>query len=230
MVTMKLIAAGMTILYLVLLCILLYCAKNKQERYLTAKMTCSSLFLVLGILYGMCASSLRNFLWMFPALLFCFMGDYFIGIFRKSKNTRHFMLGLSLFLMAHIGFAVFVMQWYPGVRLWNLLLPAALGMVFLVLERVCGLHMKRLKWPAFFYCLVLSFFLIKALGFAYTVGNDGSIFIGVGAVLFFLSDLSICFLYFISYKSAGKKLAMHYFNLVTYYISILVLEMGMGYL
>lgn len=89
---------------------------------------------------------------------------------------------------------------------------------------------EKIKMAGVFYCLVLSFFLIKALGFAYTVGNDGSIFIGVGAVLFFLSDLSICFLYFISYKSAGKKLAVHYFNLVTYYISILVLEMGMGYL
>lgn len=228
MFTVELIAAGTTMPYMILLCILLYCAKNRQERYLTAKMTCSSLFMVLGVLYGMCATSPMIFIWMFPALLFCFLGDYFIGIFRKSKNTRHFMLGLVLFLLAHVGFIVFVMRWYPGIKIWNLLLPAALGVVFLILEKVCRLHMKKLKWPAFLYCLVLSFFLIKALGFSREAQSAGALLIGAGAVLFFLSDLSICFLYFVSYRSAKKKLAVHAFNLLTYYISILVLEMGMG--
>ena len=228
MFTVELMVGGTTMPYLVILAILLRCAKDKPDKYLTAKMTCSSLFMVLGVMYAMCARQPWNFWWMFPALTCCFLGDYFIGIFRKSKNTRHFMLGLILFLLAHVGFSVFVIYWHPGIELWNVLLPLGFGLVFLVMEKACRLRMKKLKWPAFVYCLVLSFFLIKALGFALEVQSPGAILIGAGAFLFFLSDLSICFLYFTNYKSARAKLAVHYFNLITYYISILVMEIGMG--
>lgn len=228
MIAVKYVIAATVLPYLLFLALLLYCAKEKQEHYLKAKMTCSSLFLISGAAFGMSASSFSHFLFMLPALICCFLGDYYIGIFRKTKKTRHFMIGLILFLLAHLGFILFVLRWHPDISWWNLLFPICFGVVFFALQKICRLKMKKLKWPALVYCLVLSFFMIQAQTFAFSEKTIGAVLIGVGAFLFFLSDLSICFLYFINYRTPGAKLAVHYFNLITYYVSVYVLEIGMA--
>ena len=213
--------------YCLLLLGLLYAARRQSGHYLTVKMICSTAFVLLGILYAAVPGNLAYLPWMLPALILCFLGDFLIGLFRKSHRSRHFMLGLCFFLAAHVGFSAFLLKLHPGIHLWNVLIPVLVCGIFLVVERGCHLNMKKMKLPAMVYALFLSFFMIKALEFAGGNLGTGAGWIGLGALLFFASDVSIIFLYFRSFRSQRTKTGVHVFNLVTYYLVIIALEIGL---
>ena len=225
--TVEIMAAG-TAVYLCLLGNLLRAAVRGSQRYLTAKMVNSGAFVVLGILFAAVSGHISYLTWILPALALCFLGDFFIGLFRKNHKSRHFMLGLIFFLAAHLGFSLFLLILNPGIDLFNVGLPLAAGAAFLLLERLCGLKMRKLRWPAFFYALLLTFFMVNAVKFALDQRSAGAMWIGAGAVLFFASDVSIIFLYFHTFQLAEQKTAVHIFNLATYYLGILGILIGLG--
>ena len=217
-----------TAVYLILMMRLLLTAARGLPRYLAAKMAASGTFVVLGIVFALAAGHGFFLAWMLPALLLCFLGDFFIGLFRKSRNSRHFMLGLIFFLAAHLAFSFFLLAMHPGIDVFNIGIPLAVGVIFLLLERFCGLNMRKLRWPAFFYAFFLSFFMVNALKFAFDARNTGALWIGAGSALFFASDVSIIFLYFHTFRRTENKTAVHIFNLTTYYLGILGILIGVG--
>ena len=204
------------------------CMVKSNLALLTAKMVNSGAFVVLGILFAAVSGHISYLTWILPALALCFLGDFFIGLFRKNHKSRHFMLGLIFFLAAHLGFSLFLLILNPGIDLFNVGLPLAAGAAFLLLERLCGLKMRKLRWPAFFYALLLTFFMVNAVKFALDQRSAGAMWIGAGAVLFFASDVSIIFLYFHTFQLAEQKTAVHIFNLATYYLGILGILIGLG--
>ena len=143
------------VIYLCLLGNLLRAAVCGSQRYLAAKMTNSTGFVALGVFFAFLSGPLSYLAWILPALLLCFLGDFFIGLFRKTRKSRHFMLGLIFFLAAHLGFSLFLLMLHPGIDPFNIGIPLAVGVVFLLVERLCGLKMRKLRWPAFFYALLL---------------------------------------------------------------------------
>lgn len=95
------------------------------------------------------------------------------------------MLGLIFFLAAHLGFSLFLLMLHPGIDPFNIGIPLAVGVVFLLVERLCGLKMRKLRWPAFFYALLLAFFMVNALEFALDRRSVGALWTGVGAAAVF---------------------------------------------
>ena len=225
--TEGMMTAGVVI-YLCLLGNLLRAAVCGSQRYLAAKMTNSAGFVALGVFFAFLSGHLSYLAWILPALLLCFLGDFFIGLFRKNRKSRHFMLWLIFFLAAHLGFSLFLLMLHPGIDPFNIGIPLAVGVVFLLVERLCGLKMRKLRWPAFFYALLLAFFMVNALEFALDRRSVGALWTGVGAALFFASDVSIIFLYFHTFRRPEQKTAVHVFNLATYYLGILGILIGLG--
>ena len=80
--TEGMMTAGVVI-YLCLLGNLLRAAVCGSQRYLAAKMTNSAGFVALGVFFAFLSSHLSYLAWILPALLLCFLGDFFIGLFRK---------------------------------------------------------------------------------------------------------------------------------------------------
>ena len=70
--------------------------------------------------------------------------------------------------------------------------------------------------------------MVNALEFALDRRSVGALWTGVGAALFFASDVSIIFLYFHTFRRPEQKTAVHVFNLATYYLGILGILIGLG--
>ncbi len=117
------------------------------------------------------------------ALVLCWWGDYFLT--RGSETS--FLLGLSAFLLGHLGFAVAFLihgitpRWTLAAAVM-LLIPAMA--VYLWLEAQLG----PMKLPVCAYIAVISLMLALAAG---TRGHGATRLILIGAALFYASDLFV---------------------------------------
>jgi uncharacterized membrane protein YhhN len=147
-----------------------------------AKFIASSAFVALAIRGGASGSVYGRLILAGLALSWC--GDMFlIGL---SKTA--FLAGLVAFLLAHVAYvAAFVRHGYERRWIWVAMVPVtaiAIG-VFVWLEPYTPADLLN---PVRAYVAVISLMVIFAIG---TQGRGGSILIVAGAMLFFLSDLSV---------------------------------------
>lgn len=147
-----------------------------------AKFIASSAFVALAIRGGAPGSVYGRLILAGLALSWC--GDMFlIGL---SKTA--FLAGLVAFLLAHVAYvAAFVRHGYERRWIWVAMVPVtaiAIG-VFVWLEPYTPADLLN---PVRAYVAVISLMVIFAIG---TQGRGGSILIVAGAMLFFLSDLSV---------------------------------------
>ncbi|MFK5854594.1 MAG: lysoplasmalogenase [Bacteroidota bacterium] len=123
-------------------------------------------------------------------LVFSLFGDVFLML-PKDK----FVQGLASFLIAHIFYIVaFGLGFGPYFELGYLIPAAIYAIVFLwILLPKTG----KMKIPVMVYALVLMVFLWQALGRFYYLGNQASLYIIVGAVLFVISDTILAYARFV---------------------------------
>jgi len=124
--------------------------------------------------------------WIVAGLVLSLGGDVAL----MFKGGRWFLIGLVLFLLAHVTYAV-------GFTLPNGFHPADLvtGAVLLAIAAAIYLYLKpglgKMRVPVIIYILVISFMVNRALsaffGTAFTTTQAW--LMSVGAVLFWLSDL-----------------------------------------
>lgn len=147
-----------------------------------AKIVASSGFLTVAYLGGALQSSYGKILLLGLAL--SFLGDAFL----IGESRQAFLGGLAAFLLAHIAYvASFVVN---GVNLrWMsaAAIPVA-AIAFAVSTWLAPHTPPELAVPVKLYTAVISGMVIAAVG---TRGKGGSVLILVGALLFFLSDLSV---------------------------------------
>ena len=147
-----------------------------------SKFIASSAFVALAIRGGALASVYGRLILTGLALSWC--GDMFlIGL---SKTA--FLAGLVAFLLAHVAYvAAFVRHGYERRWIWVAMVPVtaiAIG-VFVWLEPYTPPDLLN---PVRAYVAVISLMVVFAMG---SQGRGGSKLIVAGAIMFFLSDLSV---------------------------------------
>ena len=134
-------------------------------------------------------------------LVFSWFGDMFLT---GSTHTA-FLLGLCAFLLAHVAYiAAFVAHGYS--RRW--VIAAALPLTVIAIAVWVWLEPNTapyLSIPVRAYIAAITVMVIFAFG---TQGHGGSRYIVVGAVLFFLSDLSVAALRLIETPNATYVLGL----------------------
>lgn len=147
-----------------------------------AKLIASTAFVTLAIRSGAWEST-------YGRLILLGLGlSWFGDMFLVGESEVAFLSGLVAFLLAHVAYvSAFVRHGYHRGWVWAAALPvtAIAIAVFAWLEPYTPAEMMI---PVKAYVAVISVMVIFAVG---TQGRGGSRLIVIGAVLFFLSDLSV---------------------------------------
>ncbi len=147
-----------------------------------AKVTASCGFVAVAVLSNSLRSTYGRLL--LAGLSLSFLGDVLL----IGETQQAFLGGLAAFLLAHLAYvAAFAVN---GVSLrWmaSAALPV-LGIAIAVATWLAPYTPPELALPVKLYIAVISAMVIAALG---TRGKGGTLLILVGALLFFLSDLSV---------------------------------------
>jgi len=147
-----------------------------------AKLIASSAFIAVALQSGAVSSGYGRLI--LVGLVCSWCGDMFL----TNLTQTAFLLGLGAFLLAHVAYiAAFIVH---GVnRRW--LLAAAVPVLALAIAVTAWLApyvAPYLSIPVRAYTAVISVMVIMAIG---TRGNGGHLLILAGALLFFVSDLSV---------------------------------------
>jgi len=159
---------------------------NQQQSYILKPLS-TLLVIAVALLSFLTPNVQASFtLWVTAGLVLSLGGDVAL----MFKSSRAFLIGLVLFLLAHIVYAI-------GFTLPNGFHPADLitGAVLLVVAVGVYLYLLpglgKMKGPVLFYILVICFMVNRAIsaffGTAFTTTQAW--LLTIGAILFWLSDL-----------------------------------------
>jgi len=168
-----------------------------------AKLIASSAFVTIAIRAGAWESTYGRLILL--GLVLSWFGDMFL----VGESQVAFLSGLVAFLLAHVAYvSAFVRHGYHRGWVWAAVLPitAVAIAVFVWLEPHTPAEMMI---PVKAYVAVISLMVIFAIG---TQGKGGSRLIVTGAVLFFLSDLSVAALRLVQteYPTYALGLPLYY--------------------
>ena len=207
------------LLYVLALAWLLWVAHKSKKWYAVAKGLCSGLFLLCALLAGYLGGQWGRpvFGMLAAALLLCAFGDVFLGVANQKAtkpSKRPFLAGVASFSVAHLVFCLLFYGLLPP-RWYDAALPVLLLGVLYVLEKRDKVRLKKMRPVAYAYTALMALMAGKALQLPFAqVG--GAMLLGVGAVLFMVSDIILLFLYF----GVRRKPWMRTANLLTYYVGI----------
>lgn len=179
-----------------------------------AKLIASSAFVSVAIVGGALRSTFGKLLLAGLALSWC--GDMFlIGTSRTA-----FLSGLVAFLLGHVAYVTaFIRLGYD--RTWTIIAAIPITVVAIMVFAWLQPHIPaELDIPVRAYIAVISLMVIFAFG---TRGAGGPVLILVGAVLFFLSDLSVAAL-----RLVQTDFPTYVWGLPFYYVGQLCLALSVS--
>ena len=147
-----------------------------------AKLVASTAFLATAVQVGALRSAYGRAVLM--GLLLSWCGDAFL----IDESQQAFLLGLGAFLLAHVAYvAAFILK---GISLrWLSVAALPVTLIAVVVSMWLAPHVAPyLVTPVRTYTVVISLMVVAAIG---TRGRGASPLIVAGALLFFLSDLSV---------------------------------------
>ena len=159
-------------------------SEHQGQKILAAitKVLASASFL--GIAWTVSAGATLYAKLILGALAFCAIGDVLL----LSRATPAFLGGLVSFLVGHVALAVA----FTTLGLQRGWLPAALFVLGAIGARVIYWLLphveKKMKLPVLAYCAAISAMVALAFG---AFGHGARWLVPAGAVLFYLSDLSV---------------------------------------
>ncbi len=217
-----------TILYMACLAVLLVVAKRHKGKYALAKGVCSFLFVAAAVLsWSFGPRRLPGmFAVLLAALLLCAFGDVLLGVSNMAvshPDKRFFVAGGLSFAVAHVLFvvlfsALWAMHWYDWI------FPLLLLAVMLALDLKGKVRLKKLRYLAYVYTVLVGLMAWKAAGgllYAAAPGT-GAVEVCVGAMLFLISDILLLFLYFGVRRFKWLRSA----NLISYYMGVYLLALS----
>ena len=163
-----------------------------EKNYFYTKTFSSLLFLTIGLLGHFSAITPSSYsLFILAALTFGLVGDVLLVF---SDKHICFLLGLISFLIGQIVYGVlFLMN--SGFLLYDLILYIAIVLLSLLAYKKSNLNPGKMKFPALFYLLAISFMYTMALSTIYKQAYTPltTLVIVVGSTLFALSDMVLSF-------------------------------------
>ncbi len=206
--------------------LILTCYNEQLKKYhLLSKCLCSIGFILAAILGKIHSSNDPLFWRLFPALIFCFLGDYFLAKREEGEQEKLFLLGLGSFLLGHCSF-LFGFSYVQEINRYTFML-SLLGVILVrCLMTLKYMDVGKLKAPVLIYAYFVTALFVKCAQIAMN-GNGSSFYLLVflGGFLFFLSDGIILFLYFYQKKYGIMK----FLNLLTYYSATFLLGISIFY-
>ncbi|MBW2263129.1 MAG: lysoplasmalogenase [Deltaproteobacteria bacterium] len=189
---------------IVLLAVLLFFErKNAFLGRLVTKTSLSSLFVAAAFLQPWEAGGYFSFL--AAGLVLCLVGDVCLAL----PGEKSFMAGLVSFLLGHVMYIVAFFL-VTDVGLWAaggsvVVFAASIG-VFMWLRP----HLGDMKIPVLVYVLVISVMLTAAWSVFMEsgVGSDGRLLVLVGAVMFYLSDITVAMDRFVKDRFSNKLVGL----------------------
>lgn len=197
----------------------------KKKYYLEAKILNSAAFLTVFCVSAYMSGEIHTFWLMLPGILFCFVGDVFMALYNRQRKRLHFLLGVGIFLSGHLCFVRWLCSMQP-IGMTDLIIPVSAVLLTWYLVSRRDIHTGRMQPFIILYAFFVALFLAKALHLAWSGPTMAHLMIAAGSILFFVSDVSIIFLYFRKRKGAG----IHIFNLTTYYAAMFLLASHMLFL
>lgn len=179
-----------------------------------AKLVASTAFITVAVIAGALESRFGRVV--LAGLVLSWFGDAFL----IGTTQRWFLFGLVSFLCAHVAYATAFIT--LGVeRRWTLSSAAAIVVVAALVLTWLAPHLPAgMVWPVRIYTAVISLMVITAFG---TLGAGASPLIVSGAVLFFMSDLSVAAMRF-----TEPLFATYIFGLPLYYGGQLCLALSVA--
>ena len=206
-----------TIVYVALLISLFTVCDNSLSKryYVPIKVVCSASFLVILWINQFFSERLWLVFW---ALLACFIGDLLMGFFNTYMRKRFIAIAIIAFMLGHVGLLNYMCRITDGTSVLVYILPVVACVAMVVVKKLFKLHMGSLFMP----CLIYFYFVTTTTLKAIECSFQGHPMLAVAGILFFISDFTIIFLYFYHFRNKGIKRIVHYVNLATYYVAILL--------
>lgn len=201
------------ILMCISICFLIYFTYNLNKKLRVKTKLITSFFFILTGLAGYFSShgNFYYFLFIIFALVFSFIGDFFLAL---KNNNLFFLLGISSFSIAHICFSLAFIT-ISSFKISYLLLAIIISLIVtFLLNSIKGFNFNNMYFFANIYAFLLVFMTLNATSFIVNLSLF-SILAFFASLLFLLSDILLSFIYF--YSSPPKYLSL--INMITYYIA-----------
>ena len=153
-------------------------------------------------------------------LLLSLGGD--IALMFQSK--KFFMIGLVLFLVAHIAYSI-VFTIYNGFFIEDYLSGVMLIVMAIAFYLYLYSGLEKMKVPVLFYILIISFMMNRAIStfFGDFFNYTQALLISIGAGLFYVSDLLL------AVNRFKKPFKYHRISLAFYYCGQLLIALSTGF-
>ena len=207
---------GMGVAYTAALWLLVRRLRLPGRGYLPEKTLCSLCFVAVAAVCTALGSRPEAFWRLLPALLCCVVGDVVLALYNHLRRPGLFLAGLGAFLAGHALFVWGLCRLQPMG--WPVPLAAVLGAGGAV-----ALTGRMRPWVVLYEAFV-SALLGKGLQLAFGMGELWCFLVLAGAVLFWISDLLILFLYFYP----AKHPAVHVANILTYYYAMFLIAVSLA--
>jgi uncharacterized membrane protein YhhN len=178
------------------------------------------LFLWLWISTGLS----RAPLWFGIGILLSLAGDVLLMI----SLDRFFLAGLMVFLLAHVAYLIGFNTPVPEISAWGFILAIMVGLgsmriVRRILVALAANGQVRMRAPIIIYGTVISLMLLSAMmKLADLTWNTGAAaLVGVGAFLFYISDIILAWNKFVSPIQHGRI-----YNIGAYHLGQIALITG----
>lgn len=163
-------------------------------------------------------------LWFGLGILFSLLGDILLMI----SLDRLFLPGLAAFLLAHVSYIIGFNTPPPALSAWSLILAVIIGLsgarlLRRIIAPLPAQGQSRLRLPILIYGSVISLMLLSALIKLTDTSWDAvaALLVASGAFLFYISDILLAWLKFITPIPNGRI-----YNILTYHLGQIALIAG----
>ncbi len=163
-------------------------------------------------------------LWFGLGILFSLVGDVLLMI----SLDRLFLAGLAAFLLAQIAYIIGFNIPVPEMSIWGVALALIIGMggarvIRRILEAATAKGQGRMRIPIAVYGVVISLMLLSAMlkQFDITWEAWAGLLVGVGAFLFYISDIILAWNKFVAPIPHGRI-----YNIAAYHLGQIALIAG----
>lgn len=207
------------ILFFLSLFSLIYFTYNSKKNYaFIFKTTTSILFIFTAVIsYIKSPGDYYYFILLIIGLFFSLFGDMFLALkvnHNDGSLNKYFLYGLVSFSITHVMY-VLAFTHLGSFNILDLLVALALAFITItILKSNKNIDFKNMILPASIYSFIICLMTFESIKLVFELKFDiGTYLLLIGALLFILSDLVLCFILF--NKHAKKYLSA--INLITYY-------------
>jgi uncharacterized membrane protein YhhN len=163
-------------------------------------------------------------LWFGLGVLFSLVGDVLLMI----SLDRFFLAGLVAFLFAHAAYIIGFNTPIPALSAWSLLLAVIIGIngvrvLRRILAPLAAQGESHLRIPLLMYGMVISIMLLSAMLKLTDISWNAfaALLVGIGAFLFYMSDVILAWMKFIAPVQHGRL-----YNMLSYHLGQVALIAG----